>query len=368
MKIEAIEARALQIPFKSAFRHASAARAEMQSVWVEARAEGLAGYGEGCPREYVTAETLPGALAFCAEHAASLREQVRDLAGLREWMTEHPGDIERNPAAWCALELALLDLFAARDGASVEAMLGLPALAGRFRYSAVLGDAGQQAFEAQLARYLAAGFGDFKIKLSGDAARDRTKVDALRRAGIPPSAVRADANNLWKDPRQAICALRDLDYAFHALEEPLTAGDYAGMREIGAALDARIVLDESALRAQQLEALDDADRWIVNVRVSKMGGLLRSLDMADEIRRRGLKLIVGAHVGETSVLTRAALTVAHACRDALVAQEGAVGTHLLERDVAAPPLMFCGGGALDVAGAGLARSGWGLAITRTIGE
>ena len=60
-------------------------------------------------------------------------------------------------------------------------------------------------------------------------------------------------------------------------------------------------------------------------------------------------MIVGAHVGETSLLTRAALSVANAYRDILVAQEGAFGTHLLEHDVVDPPLMFGAGGVLDAA-------------------
>ena len=38
-------------------------------------------------------------------------------------------------------------------------------------------------------------------------------------------------------------------------------------------------------------------------------------------------------VGETSLLTRAGLTIANAFRDCICAQEGAFGTHLLERDV-----------------------------------
>lgn len=73
-------------------------------------------------------------------------------------------------------------------------------------------------------------------------------------------------------------------------------------------------------------------------------------------------LIVGAHVGETSVLTRAALTVARAARDILVAQEGAFGTHLLLRDVVNPPVMFGPGGMLDAAALTLRRAGFGLPV------
>ena len=94
-----------------------------------------------------------------------------------------------------------------------------------------------------------------------------------------------------------------------------------------------------------------------------MGGLLRSLDFLGQARRQGVRVIVGAHVGETSLLTRAALTVASAAGKALVAQEGAFGTHLLEHDVVEPPLMFGAGGILDAGAAAIGTApGWGLAI------
>lgn len=335
----------------------------MQSLWVEARAHGQSGYGEGCPREYVTGESLVTALQFCSTHAQDWLVSISDLGALQGWAMAHPGDIEANPAAWTAVELALLDLIAKLQGVSVERLLGVPDVEGRFAYTAVLGDAVPAMFEAQLAHYLKAGFRDFKIKLSGVASRDRAKVDALEAAGIAGTAVRADANNLWKSADEALAALAALAFSFHALEEPLSPGDYDGMSSIAAALETKIILDESVLRAGQLDALDAAsERWIVNLRVSKMGGVMRSLQMAAELRRRGVGLIVGAHVGETSVLTRAALTVANAAGDILVAQEGAFGTHLLARDVVDPPLMFGAGGVLDASAFRLRGGGWGLSI------
>ena len=102
-------------------------------------------------------------------------------------------------------------------------------------------------------------------------------------------------------------------------------------------------------------------RWLINLRVSKMGGLLRSLQIVEGARAAGIGLIVGAQVGETSLLTRAALTVAHAGRDTLVAQEGAFGTFLLSEDVCNPPLMFGAGGAVDMSShASLDRPGLGI--------
>jgi len=52
-------------------------------------------------------------------------------------------------------------------------------------------------------------------------------------------------------------------------------------------------------------------------------------------------------VGETSILTRAALTIANSYRDIVIAQEGAFGTHLLEKDICEPSIMFGAGGILQ---------------------
>ena len=144
----------------------------------------MIGCGEGCPREYVTAESLQSACGFVAEHVNEWLKDVRDLDTLTDWVARHREEIDRNPAAWTAVELALLDLLGKTEGVSVEALLGLPELGGSFRYTAVVGDSSPRQFEMQLAHYVKAGFSDFKIKLSGDRTRDLAKVNALAALGI----------------------------------------------------------------------------------------------------------------------------------------------------------------------------------------
>jgi L-alanine-DL-glutamate epimerase-like enolase superfamily enzyme len=147
-----------------------------------------------------------------------------------------------------------------------------------------------------------------------------------------------------------------------AVEEPIAPGQYTELARIAARLGCKVILDESFVRESQIGQLaGDRSTWIINLRVSKMGGLLRSLAVARAVRNANVGLIVGAQVGETSVLTRAALAVAHANRDILVAQEGAFGTLLLERDVCEPSLMFGARGVLDVAAyPALEQPGFGL--------
>ncbi len=84
-----------------------------------------------------------------------------------------------------------------------------------------------------------------------------------------------------------------------------------------------------------------------NIRVSKVGGIQRALDIAQKTKELGCKAIVGAQVGETSILSRAALTVVNSYRDIIMAQEGAYGTLLIEKDVAVPDLKFGAAGVLN---------------------
>jgi L-Ala-D/L-Glu epimerase len=368
MIISALDCGILRIPFKRSFKHASASREMTQSLLVCAQsADGSAGFGEGCPREYVTGESLRTATRFVRSHRSEWVASLHDVQTIADWQRSHRLQIDTNPAAWAAIELALIDLCGHAEGVSVEALMGLAPLHGRFCYTAVFGDMPLREFEAQLARYRSMGFQQFKIKLSGDLLRDREKLRALTLAEVSPQAVRVDANNLWGEWKTALRHLAALNYPFFAIEEPLRSGDYAGMRRLGTALDTQIILDESMQRIDQLRYLEDSDsQWVANIRVSKMGGLLRSLEFVEAARRRGLNVIVGAHVGETSVLTRAAMTVAAQASGILLAQEGAFGTHLLSRDVIEQPIMFGKGGLLDVVSGAASSPGFGLSIIQPL--
>jgi L-alanine-DL-glutamate epimerase-like enolase superfamily enzyme len=169
----------LDIPFKVAFRHASAERAATSSVWVESVSDGAVGRGESCPRPYLTGETIDSARAFFSQHEAALREHVVNLGSLRAWMDERREELDGNPAAWCAIELAIVQMLALESGVTIEGLLALPRLAGRFRYTAVLGDMSHEAFQATAGQYRRQGFTDVKVKLSASVDRDRGKIAVL---------------------------------------------------------------------------------------------------------------------------------------------------------------------------------------------
>ena len=353
------------IPFKVKFKHASAERAETSSIWVEAiSSNGLVGYGESCPRNYVTGETIASVQYFFSQYQAAISTEITSLSSLKAWATKHENAIDTNPAAWCAIELAILDLLAKQENKTIEQFLNLPALHGSFQYSAVLGDANIEAFKQSAEQYSQQGFTDFKLKLSGEIARDKEKMAVMRQWSSENIRVRVDANNLWQSADEAIHFLQALDYPFFAIEEPLQANAFTELSKIANSLNCKIILDESFCRIEQFSLLQATPlHWLINLRISKMGGLLRSLAIIESARKLGIGLIIGAQVGETSLLTRCGLAAAQASSDILVAQEGAFGTHLLENDICNPPLMFAKAGLLDVANHPiLSQSGLGFSF------
>ena len=337
----------LEIPFRVSFEHTAARRTQGESVLVKAvGGDGAQGWGEGCPRRYVTGETMQSAMAFFAAHRRAWMN-LGTLDDLRRWINTHRPLIDRNPAAFCAVELALLNALALQSAQSVESLLSLPALSGEFRYTAVLGSRDTDTFARLLARYRRMGVTDFKVKLFGDATVDRSNLSLMRRDAPAEYRLRYDANNRWHAPDDAIAFVRALGVDITAIEEPLAVNDYPGCLAVAAGLGCPVILDESCRTLHDLDMLPGtAKSWVVNIRVSKMGGLLRSLEIAAAARARGIPLIIGAHVGESALLTRAALTVANAYRDVLLAQEGAFGTWLLQHDLVDPGLQFGPGGVL----------------------
>jgi 3-hydroxyacyl-CoA dehydrogenase/3a,7a,12a-trihydroxy-5b-cholest-24-enoyl-CoA hydratase len=97
--------------------------------------------------------------------------------------------VEKNPSAFCALELALLDLFARQRDQSLERLLGLERSPRAVAVTAVYGMGHWPKFLAQLGKFAANGMRDAKLKISGDVMASQ-KLGFLKK--ITPEMVRAE--------------------------------------------------------------------------------------------------------------------------------------------------------------------------------
>jgi L-alanine-DL-glutamate epimerase-like enolase superfamily enzyme/pimeloyl-ACP methyl ester carboxylesterase len=358
----------LRLPLKFTVRHAAASRNEGESLLVQARRGDVLGFGEGCPRGYVTGETLESSSQWLSQHLPEIKACCHSLDQLRIWQSKHAALIEEAPSAWCAVECALLDLFAREKGCSVEALLGLNGPAGRYSYTAVLPDAKEWRFTYAVDNYLIRGLSDFAFKLSGNLQKDRDRLVRLAQMceehGVTGSRVRLDANNLWPGrSEEAIEHLRRLDMPFFAVEEPVGPREVVALSQVSLAMKCPVILDESLSSLGDLKLFDNAPgQFIANLKVSKVGGICRGIELIEAIRARGWPIIVGAHVGETSLMTRAGFLFARAAGDSLLAHDGAFGSYLLEWDPAEPDLKFGRSGVIDLTRPFMEKTPQGLRI------
>jgi len=350
-----IEAEPLRLNLKTIIRHAAATRNKGESIWVQAKRNGDSGYGEGCPRIYVTGDDLYVSLTWIKENFSTGVVKFETLEDLKKWAKENEKEIDSYPSAWCAVEMAMLDLLARESDCTVEKMLGLDDGKLCSRYTAVLGNDKKKEYTTLADQYLILGISDFKIKLCGNLRRDIEKIDMLEQLSVQhhakPMRIRLDANNLWKDRcDEAIeyTIMLGIGRIF-AMEEPVRAKDAEDISKFSIATGLPVILDESLCTLEDLSLYRNiAGNFIANIKISKVGGLIRALKMIEELKKMRWPIIIGCHVGETSLLTRAALVVSSSAGDSLIAHEGAFGDYLVEREPASPMLKFGREGLLDL--------------------
>jgi L-alanine-DL-glutamate epimerase-like enolase superfamily enzyme len=341
----------LKIPFNISFDHASNSRSETATVLVQVVRGNRYGLGEGCPRPYVTDETVDSAMDWIKKIKSLVEVKCTSLNDLYLFLRDYKEIIDKNPSAWCAIETALLDLFGKEQNRNIEELLGIKNIQGDYQYTAVVGDGNEETINRYFDLYLQFGFWDYKIKICGDLDRDKKKIDLFKQKVLrvfPEKArLRIDANNLWCDYHNAFTYLKKLDYPFLGIEEPLLQRESKKLSQLSKDLSTPIILDESLCYLEDLNLFSLLEgEFIANIRVSKVGGLLRGLKMIRKIKTLNWKIIIGSLVGETSILTRTALSLAKASGENLLAQEGAFGTILLSNEIVKPVLMFGKGGVL----------------------
>jgi len=349
-----IKAQPLRVKLKTTVRHAAATRDEGESIWVGAERNKITGYGEGCPRSYVAGDDLESSVRWVREIFSAGKVIINTFEDVIKWAEKNSTLIDRYPSAWCAIEMALLDLFSRERNYSVETLLGMDDCKRFGRYTGVLGDDHKWKFTNQAEQYLVRGISDFKIKINGKLEKDRARLEILedlcKQHNIPEVRIRLDANNFWAGRcQEAINYLKALNCNAFALEEPVGAHDVEDISKVSTAIGLPVILDESLCTFDDLSQYKHIPgKFIANIKVSRVGGIMRALRLVQELKKLGWPMIIGCHVGETSLLTRAALITAYAAGESLIAQEGAFGDYLVEREPVDPILKFGRNGILDL--------------------
>ncbi|MFW6062489.1 MAG: mandelate racemase/muconate lactonizing enzyme family protein [Planctomycetota bacterium] len=365
------------IPMRS-FEHAAARRAVAEAIVVRlCLTDGRCGWGETLPRHYVTGETLESVVEdlqqaiWPACHDLPLPGDGNDPAAA-EFFQRIPTQSENGRclnAAACAWELAALDCCWAggfRPSALTDAFGGHSGGgAVEARATGVLGSADPRKTAKRLRLMRWAGLRDFKLKLGLGTDVDTRNLFAasmqlMRGLERGQQTLRVDVNGGWTLDEATDVRVDELtSYGVCAVEQPVTA-----TAEELAALSRRcelpLIADESLCTEADAQALlAEPQRVWWNIRISKCGGLLRSLQLCRSAADAGVPFVVGCMVGESGILSlaqRRLLQLAPAPR--LV--EGNYGRLLLAADLTRPSPRFGFGGRLSPPG----RRSWGRRVRR----
>jgi L-alanine-DL-glutamate epimerase and related enzymes of enolase superfamily len=327
-KISAIEVFKVNIPFKVAFTHSLKSRQSSESVFVKATLDnGVVGFGESLPRCYVTGNTQDAVYKQLKEYlpkliGAELSDPIEGVAFIR---SIEPLEGE----ARCALEIALLDCLGKISGVPVHDILG-ETLNQSFASSAII-SAGSLLNTAIITIYFKAkGYKFFKVKVGSD--NDLERVRLVRRL-VGNADIRIDANGAW-DVAQALEAIKNIrKFNVSCVEQPTAKGDLNAMQEVADFCNEPVMADESictkreALTLAQIKGCD-----MFNVRLSKCGGIFRSMEIIKIAQDFEMGYQIGCHVGESGILTAAAVHMA-AVSKGMAYFEGGYSRLLLKEDI-----------------------------------
>jgi L-Ala-D/L-Glu epimerase len=213
----------------------------------------------------------------------------------------------------------------------------------RYRYSGVVSAGRGWRYARSLLKMRAFRFPDVKLKVERDGA-PRAARTARRLLGRRVD-LRVDANMAW-DVEQALQAIGELRaVGIESFEQPIAAGDLAGLARLVRDSSAGIMVDEGLTDRDSLQALIRHRACTgANVRISKCGGLIGAHARCREALEAGLTLQVGCQVGESSLLSAAHVTLLSALPAGVRYAEGCFGRHLLREDPVSPLLQFGYGG------------------------
>ncbi len=349
MRIVRFHVYAIDLPFRRPFKHAAAERASSDSILLECETEdGSVGFGESLPRAYVTGESrdsafemlctavLPNLVGRDFGSLDDVRRFLADCDGCAPSAWVHAGTPQT--AAWCAVDLALLDTYGRAFDVPVR-LSGQATLPEALRYSVVLSsDSGAKT----LAMTRLAGIRQVKLKL--EVGREERAARRTRRWLGRRCDVRTDANMAWSADRALEVMAELAPLGIHSHEQPLPAQDLDGLARLVQESGQGIMADESLNDRDSLERLIEQKACTsVNVRVSKCGGLIGAFQRCRRALDAGLEVQVGCQVGESSLLSAAQLVLLSAVGPVRYA-EGCFGRLLLREDPAEPLLQFRYGG------------------------
>ena len=249
---------------------------------------GITGWGECCPlgSAYLPAYA-PGVRAGLAEIGPKvIGMDPRDLATLNRHMD---AVLRGHPYIKAAIDVACWDILGKATGLPCHTLLG-----GRaqdvIRLYRAISQIEPTAMAANVAGYRAEGYTRFQLKVGADADSDIARIRLCAAVMQPGDVLVADANTGWTmhEAARVVNAVRDVDVY---IEQPCPTYDECLVTRRRTSLP--FVLDEVIGSVGDLtRGLADGAMDIINLKISKVGGLTKARLMRDLCIEAGIPMTI----------------------------------------------------------------------------
>lgn len=295
MRITQLESRIVEIPVRSpyVFSHGVLKAFSNVLVWIHTD-EKIAGIGESSfvPGGGVSEETPESTKVLIDAYLAPavLGEDPFDIERIHRKMD---AVVPRNLLAKSGIDLALWDLMGKAVGQPACKLLG-GVLEAKIlcTYTLSIQTPEKMAEEASFRKKQ--GYRTLVVKIGRNPADDIQRLRLVREAVGDDVNIRLDANEAYW-PDQAIGLIRKMEpYHPEFVEEPVKRWDLEGMAKVARSVGTPISSDESNTSLESvMEIIRRGAAGIINIKISKNGGLYRSKKIAALVEAAGIPCIVG---------------------------------------------------------------------------
>jgi len=310
MRIADIQVGRLVLPLAHPFKTALRTVEHIDDVVVRVVGDdGQMGYGEAPPTAVITGDTTGSILCAIQDY---IRPAIvgMDLNDLDAVMAKLNSCLVHNTTPKSAVDMALYDLWGKAQGKPLYQLLGGAKSSFKTDITISVNPVDEMVRDAQEA--VERGFDILKIKVGKDAKADVDRVTAIRQAVGSQVTLRVDANQGWTAAESVaiIKAMEERRLDIELVEQPVPAGDIAGLKYVTGQVDTPILADEAVFSPQDaadIIALKAAD--YINIKLMKTGGIWNARKICALAKQHGVKCMIGCML-ESQVSVAAA---AHLC-------------------------------------------------------
>ncbi|WP_053218111.1 mandelate racemase/muconate lactonizing enzyme family protein [Virgibacillus senegalensis] len=308
MKIQTIETASVAVPLRKPFKTALRTVTVAESIYVKVTcSDGTTGWGEAPPTHVITGDSLAG-IEYAIEKIIAPALIGKSLLAMEDIFQTLDQCMVGNTSAKASVDMAVYDCFSQLCGMPLYQLLGGYRSQLETDFTVSVNTAEEMAEDA--VHYIEQGFTCLKVKVGKDNIQtDINRIRAIRDRIGTDIQIRLDANQGWgaKEAVKAIRKMEDGGLDIELVEQPVNAGDIAGLKFVTDHVETPIMADESVFSPEDArKILETRSADLVNIKLMKAGGVHNGLHIAKLAAANGVECMVGSMIETKLGITAAA--------------------------------------------------------------